>query len=80
MRRHLVVRPRNRLARVVQVVDAGRDDPGRDRRQHDQREQDRVRRRKREPALLLRLGWDGRLVTHLRLLVLRLRESCAGGP
>ena len=61
LRVDLVVRPGDRLAVGVQVVRAGRDDPGRDRRQHDQREQDRVRGRKREPALLLRFGRRGSL-------------------
>ena len=36
----------------VERVVAGRDDPGRERRDDDQREQDRVRRRQREPRLL----------------------------
>jgi hypothetical protein len=53
VRDDLVVRPRNRLAGGVQVVDAGRDHPCRDRRYDDQREEDRVRRREREATFVL---------------------------
>jgi hypothetical protein len=67
LRVNLVVGARERLTRIVCLVGASRDDPRRDRRDDDQREQDRVRRRQREPALALWLD-VGDVFAHLGLL------------
>ena len=52
----LVVGARDRLALVIEVIDAGRNEIGGDGDKNDQNEQDRVRARHLEPVLLFLRG------------------------